>query len=570
MVITEVPRGFVHQQWAFIMGDNSASLLDSDTVDELETLMPGISFHDKAVIEDKMEKRKIFRNIESNEQRMQVLGRIIRIRGRILSFHTFTRDFIYFEACMGALKPLQPIDSKETMFEGFTRSYLRHQSHVFDVQLAEDSFEPRDGDTHNVALCYQQLFLAVMRDFPALTSLLPYRDDRKVRPKESGFRLERDLNLAQLAIRLGFKNAAILAINEQAGSNRYQIATEEFLHQIQPRDRYNANTETTEGLANYVSEGITNNCAIRPSPQEARLTTDLEKLPKKLRCSRPSYKNYENDRQFLFLDIILQEDISRSHATSFAVQRDIFFSFFGGNYHKTQDFNEYSSADNPRVIDSQEDLFNASEESSPRVSLSTTSLQHAGVDGPAYNDSGEETEEIIYREDISAMNEASESDDPLQALEQHSPTRDSFETHSVSTGTNSIADDEEFTVLDQNTLPYAVIRNILSQTNDILLYIWQNRRYAQLSSSPEDKPFFDRVVKKLANRQQVFISTQGNRLPHLIMLKNLYNSAISERLILVGPKADSAGLSGTLISRIRQGNFLHFIDEGFDFEDTGI
>jgi hypothetical protein len=64
--------------------------------------------------------------------------------------------------------------------------------------------------------------------------------------------------------------------------------------------------------------------------QDPEFTTNLEKQPKKFRCSRPSYTNYERDRNSLFIDIIFNfRPVPRAHATSLAIQRDIFVSFFG-------------------------------------------------------------------------------------------------------------------------------------------------------------------------------------------------------------------------------------------------
>lgn len=573
----------IYQQWSFIIGDNTVAILDSHTVDELETLMPGISLHDKAIIEDRMARRKIFSQLESDEHRSETLTRVLSISGRILSLHTFTRDFIYFEACMGALKPLQPLDSKSTMYEGLSRSYLLTIPGTYHVQVAENSYHSREGGTNNMTMCYQQLFLAVMRDFPTLTNLLPYRDDKRAKPKASGFQLERDLNLAQLAKRLGFENDAILAICERAGSNRYLISTEEFLHQAQPADRYDVEIEATRSLANYVSEGIINNSPLYLT-QQAFLTTDLEKLPKKLRCNRPSYKHYENDRKFLFLDILYhQEDMPRSHATSFAVQRDIFFSFFGKVIDDSQEADNSLnlSPNSSDVLSPREDLHltsgepseqtrsEATQEASGEAAEGISNFEPDGILSQAALTPGLEEQIQGSATGVPLSDQSFDSDDPLQVSPVLSPNG-SFETHSISTQSNLYREEENFAVLDHSIRPSSFIKDCLSRTNDLLLYIWQSRQYIQLSSNPEDAQYFHRVVRGLANQQHVFISSHGPRRPHIVLPKNLYNTALHERFILVGPKVDRAGLSGSLMSQTQQESLFNYIDRDFELQERPV
>jgi len=56
----------------------------------------------------------------------------------------------------------------------------------------------------------------------------------------------------------------------------------------------------------------------------------------------------------------------------------------------------------------------------------------------------------------------------------------------------------------------------------------------------------------------MFISIRRNR-PHLVLFKNLYDMAVREKLILVGPKHDRMGLSSNLMSQVQNGIF-EFLD----------
>jgi len=405
----------------------SPELLDPDTVNELETLMPRLSLHDRAVIQDKMRRRKIFRQLESDEDRTQILDRITKVSGRVLSFYTFTRDFIYFEACMIALKGLQPEGYGGTMFEGFLECYMPDQTGSYNAQVAEDIFERRHEDGDSMGICYRQLFLAVMCDFPSLTSLRPYQDNKKEKAKSSGVESERLINLAHLAVKLGFKNKEIMTLYTQAGANRYRIVTEEFLSQLQPLDRYNIDTETNMSVAQNVSDRISNASAIRMSI-EAQLTTDLEKLPKKFRCSRPSYKRYLSDRQLLFLgNIYQQEAVPRSYATSFAMQRDIFLSFFGEtNPHSEAPEDDFlpspDSPENNHHGDMSENYDTQSWENEGNYTNMDGLQEHHNEpqDGTEHNEH-ESPGDFEW-----TLSESVERDDPLSQPQAHHPRADSW------------------------------------------------------------------------------------------------------------------------------------------------
>ncbi|KAJ6133133.1 hypothetical protein N7471_008348 [Penicillium samsonianum] len=532
-------------------------LLDPDTVNELETLIPHLSLHDRAIIQDRMRRRRIFRKLESDNDRILVLERITKVSGRVLSFYTFTRDFIYFEACMIALKSLQPEGYRGTMSEAFLESYMRDQTGLYNVQVAEDVFERRDEDGDGMNICYRQLFLAVMRDFPSLTGLRPYQDDKKGKAKTSGVPSERLINLAQLAIKLGFKNDEIMTLHTHAAASRYQIVTEEFLNQLQPLDRYHIDTETNMSVAQNVSDRISNTSAIRMPIEEAELTTDLEKLPKKFRCSRPSYKRYLSDRQLLFLGNIYQQDVvPRSHATSFAIQRDIFLSFFG-------EINPHSQETEDELFSSPDSSENSYHGDMPE-SYDTQSWENEGnhtntnelQDAP--QDETEHQEHESSGDFDSRLSESLESDDPLNQPQARQSRADSWETHSISTLSNFWAVDEQLKSLDPLMTPSSFLNDLLSQTDDILLYFWQTRQYTQLSSRPQDEHLFDSKTRLLANQHQMFISISRTK-PHLVLPRDLYDTAMREKLILVGPKHDRMGLSRSLMSQ-PQNRIFGFLD----------
>jgi hypothetical protein len=237
--------------------------------------------------------------------------------------------------------------------------------------------------------------------------------------------------------------------------------------------------------------------------------------------------------------------VPRSYATSFAIQRDIFLSFFGEiNPNSESPGNNYSD-------DTSE-------------SYDTRSWENEGnnTDMDGFQENNSEPQDVNEHPEHESPGDfeptLSESDDPLSQTQAHQSRADSWETGSISTLSDFWAVNDLLISLGPSTTPSNFINDVLSQTNDILLYSWQTRQYAQLSSSPQDDHLFHRKVQLLAGQNQMFISIGRNR-PYLVLLKNLYDIAIREKLILVGPKQDRMGLSSSLMSQARNGIF-EFLD----------
>lgn len=114
---------FIYDKWMAIIGNLPCDFLDTHTVIALETLMPKISLHDRAIIRDMMRRGNIFPLVSSPNDRSQLLDRINRTKGRILSLRTFSKDFTYFGACAKTLKQFCQLASKGTILETFQKSY---------------------------------------------------------------------------------------------------------------------------------------------------------------------------------------------------------------------------------------------------------------------------------------------------------------------------------------------------------------------------------------------------------------------------------------------------------------
>lgn len=273
----------MHDQWSKVLRGNSPEMLDHKTISLLETLLPEYSLHDRALIREMIEGQKLFPLIEDGQN--TVLNQILSIHGRILSFHTFTRDFIYFEACSTALRRLLPARFKHSVSTEFLFSYtgINQDQGSCRIQVGETRMLNQNrSPTVNPRLGYQQLFLATMRDFPSLTGLNPYCNDRNTKPQHHGSEAEALLNLANLAFQLGFENKQIREIREWAGEN---IIAWDLLHYARPLQHYSINKARATEMASYIRENLHLMAELQEPTSEPIFTTDLEKQPKKFQCS---------------------------------------------------------------------------------------------------------------------------------------------------------------------------------------------------------------------------------------------------------------------------------------------
>jgi hypothetical protein len=542
------------------MGNQPSDLLDTDTVSALETLMPNISLHDRATIRDMMRKGKIFPLVSSLSDRSQLLDRINRTKGRILSLRTFSKDFTYFGACAKALKHLCQPASKGTILETFQKSYdfSGAQAGLCRIQVGENSFEDRPGDTSiNPRLGYQQLFLAVMRDFPTLTKLQPYCERKEASRRSYGFAPERLHKLAKTALKLGFKTENISKIISRARDAPYEMATREYLDQLQPPDRYIVNHERKHEVAHYVGENISTIAVSQLPREDPEFTTDLENQPKNLRCSRPSYSNYEHDRNYLFIHIFSDfRPVPRAYSTSLAIQRDIFVSFFGESESppitsqgETND--SYPSYQSAQDMDQEE----------PPVSDSNAPGPNSTHDQLPIH--GEESSESSFETD--SISTTSISGYGANFLDPQAELSAEFPVEEV----NFLDDDSEFKSITPHVNPSDLIRELLSTEESVILYIWDSRKYAKFSTSPDEKPLFIRVARMLATQGRAFYGARHDGRPFSIPLRRLYETAVRERLVLIGPRWDHQGTGHLIKSHLEQGIY-HFLDEYQGIQSTWI
>lgn len=108
----------------------------------------------------------------------------------------------------------------------------------------------------------------------------------------------------------------------------YEAATSEFLVQLQPTDRYLVSPQERTEVAQFVGNALDRISVTRVSNKRAVFTTNLYEPPKKSQCSRPSLRDYQEDREYLFLEILKDNSsVRRAYPTSLAIQKIFSYHF---------------------------------------------------------------------------------------------------------------------------------------------------------------------------------------------------------------------------------------------------
>lgn len=94
----------------WILGEKEEfkSRTDTATVRQLQTLIPKISSDNRTQIQSLMDQRKIFPQVTCPEDQHALLDHLLKVGGRILSFHTLRYDCRYLQSCSELLQELLP------------------------------------------------------------------------------------------------------------------------------------------------------------------------------------------------------------------------------------------------------------------------------------------------------------------------------------------------------------------------------------------------------------------------------------------------------------------------------
>ncbi|KIW09691.1 hypothetical protein PV08_12034 [Exophiala spinifera] len=202
----------VRRFWHVLVdGDPSAlQKFDYRDVKALELRAPGASSNDAEEIQAQIRAGRILRAF-SEEERRYIFERLCEFKYLIPSLHTFFRDIIYWEACVGSIKHLMTISRRDTILSSFERGFsaINQRDDQAVIQVGETRFETLQGPHDaQVDLGYRQIVAFAMRHFVEIPRE-PMSDDVTVRPRAKANRATLR-QFAELAIRVGFESPEAL------------------------------------------------------------------------------------------------------------------------------------------------------------------------------------------------------------------------------------------------------------------------------------------------------------------------------------------------------------------------
>lgn len=287
--------------------------------------MPRYSLADQVKIKQLMEDGAILPMVTDDFRRRIVLQRLLQHDGRIPSLHLFAEDTIYLEPAAKILTNLVHPRKKKSIRNCMLRCYVASLPSGTVVEVDEGVYRNIDADERTVLeLAYRQLWLFAIRHYPEMTQKTPRKDPRN---SKDCFAVSEDMpvRLALLAYRLGFRTDTINKLYDQDPTKALINA---FLARARPKPRFASPSPTAVQRIFEEVDRIQHNQVDGPSPV---LSQDREDQPIGLRSGRPSLASFKGDNGHLFATYMYaNEDFEvREYPSSFAVKRDIFFSFFG-------------------------------------------------------------------------------------------------------------------------------------------------------------------------------------------------------------------------------------------------
>jgi hypothetical protein len=341
----------VYEAWTAIVPEGLERYVDTVTVRSLELYAPGACKSDTTSVARVMKDRnRCFPGITNNEDRSEIVNRLLGIKYIIPSLRTFFENQKYLEPCCTILRQLfGESDQKHSLWRAFSANYIK-PSELY-VQHVEGRLSTvgisADGPTA-MGLAYVTLWLFCMRHFPEMTSITPNLPknadghDQKQRkrtrfsenacgshqsnPRKSPVK-KRDFNpalwhkLGRLAVDLGLKTkeAEILA----AQNPDIEHATR-FLKLARPNwaeDRDDPSVQKVRQVLEDMKEEP------RPPVTPILSTDDDPNWDDDQRCGKPREDDHEKDKSCLFLWLFAAGSGSGKHITSLYGKRDMLEGF---------------------------------------------------------------------------------------------------------------------------------------------------------------------------------------------------------------------------------------------------
>ena len=493
--------------------------------------------------------RRLFPALHDLSIRDGINHRIKQLRGRIPSFFTFFKDAKYLEAIVISLRPLLPPTQDGPFREAFFRRFTNRYQGGIKVQTGDQTFQfYRTKPEECKLLAYFTLSLAAMRDFPTLSQITPRQSPGHEKPQIEDSRDECLTELAILASDLGF---ASNEINRLITADPDLTSAKAFLHHHRPPDKYKIDEQIRERAARNIVRDMQLFATRRTERSVPEFSSQLNKIPKRLRCGIPDNNSFRTTRNCLFLPIIYHYDpLRRSHLAPLAIQRDIFVCFFG----KTS-LQELSSANPMRTSDDGNDHENLGPviyaENACESTYSNLRNVSCVIDSTTPTSSNYETRTSIgssshrisnfqnYVQDIEAVlcSQYQPSQSPRNVTAESAvggfeePLAPGFEQ---STGSSM----NVYRSLRPGLRPSAAMTEFLCTEHSlIVIFLWSERKFIKFLKTDQDQ--FEDSVRSLADERFCFMTMEDSRIC-FHELSDLWVASQEAKLVFANTRKDMA------------------------------
>lgn len=490
--------------------------------------MPQYSYSDRTRIVELMESGRLFALVPGVEERKELLDRLLVTPGRILSLNTLIHDTLYLERPARAFRSLLPQKFKGSLKHAMLRQHQPRGTHgQCEIQISEHEFRTVPVFGSSFSLAMTQLWLFALRHFVS-----PHAE-RKSKQEPADWPIEpRSLSkMAILADRFGFTSNKIKELRQTDVDG---ATMEQFLRAICREEFYMVEDGKIRLMALKFKEYLRNLSRRQEKPRGTPMfsTHDPDKMAHR-RYNSPRVDEYERDRAYLFVENIYSPSQSPGqYPTSFAVTREIFFSFFG----RKPPYAILSQGDAPMPPGPAQ----AEGADSQQPNEGAASLQHTATGTPVQNNQRGEGTATPSVEDMSVHDELPELvvSEPVD-LEPHPPgTPDRFMdgveidpplAHGFEDYTCKAPLEKRAEISLHRSATQVLDMWRESDNRDlIVLYMFESRGYIKFLAQGGLNL---RLTLNDLGRDHYFLTINGDEVE---APENVYDDALEKRLVLVG------------------------------------
>ncbi|KAI9772442.1 MAG: hypothetical protein M1840_000645 [Geoglossum simile] len=293
--------------WSAILGEEKALMRITDrfTVEALELRAPKYSQGDLIALEARFRNGELFPAVQAPQDWQSIWSNLRQVEGLIPSVYTFFEDAKYLKPCARIMKQLFG-KTKLTVYQAMCRIFLgcNQSDDEYILQGSEKVFQSIPGSLKDqVEFGYRQVWLYSWRHFTELIEECPRKEDGQDTPAPQEPDRNAWYHFAALASKLGFQSEQIDRLTLLDPDR--EAARDALLKGRDPR-YYKYDEAAFERFQIEIVSMYQTAVDIPPTYRKPPLLVDTPGEALERRCGRAFQKAYENDRDFLFLDVLYE------------------------------------------------------------------------------------------------------------------------------------------------------------------------------------------------------------------------------------------------------------------------